>query len=109
MPEFVEWMMGFEAGWTDGASRTQRLKMLGNAVVPQQALLALRLLRPQDDRDGRVGVGGLELSRLREGDVGVGDFIDGRPVDAHAVGDGVHQPIMPSRLAVSSRPIEASA
>jgi len=44
MPEFVEWMMGFPAGWTAGVSRTQRLKMLGNAVVPQQAALALKLL-----------------------------------------------------------------
>ena len=47
MPEFVEWMMGFPAGWTDGISRTQRLKMLGNAVVPQQAALALILLSSQ--------------------------------------------------------------
>jgi DNA (cytosine-5)-methyltransferase 1 len=44
MPEFVEWMMGFPAGWTDGVKRTQRLKMLGNAVVPQQAAYALELL-----------------------------------------------------------------
>lgn len=44
MPAFVEWMMGFEIGWTDGVSRTQRLKMLGNAVVPSQAQLALTLL-----------------------------------------------------------------
>ena len=44
MPEFVEWMMGFPQDWTEGVSRTQRLKMLGNAVVPAQAALALRLL-----------------------------------------------------------------
>lgn len=44
MPEFVEWMVGMPAGWTDGMSRTQRLKMLGNIVVPQQAELAFRLL-----------------------------------------------------------------
>lgn len=43
-PEFVEWMMGFRIGWTEGLSRTQRLKMLGNAVVPQQCALAIRLL-----------------------------------------------------------------
>lgn len=34
-PEFVEWMMGAPAGWTDGVSRTQRLKMLGNGVQVQ--------------------------------------------------------------------------
>jgi site-specific DNA-cytosine methylase len=34
-PWFVEWMLGFPDGWTDGASRTQRLKMLGNAVQVQ--------------------------------------------------------------------------
>jgi site-specific DNA-cytosine methylase len=28
-------MLGFPDGWTDGASRTQRLKMLGNAVQVQ--------------------------------------------------------------------------
>lgn len=44
MPEFIEWMMGFPIGWTEGVSRTQRLKILGNAVVPGQANLALRHL-----------------------------------------------------------------
>lgn len=44
MPEFVEWMMGFPVGWTEGASRTARLRMLGNAVCPQQGALALELL-----------------------------------------------------------------
>ena len=36
-PEFVEWMLGFPAGWTDldGQKRTARLKMLGNAVQVQ--------------------------------------------------------------------------
>jgi DNA (cytosine-5)-methyltransferase 1 len=48
-PEFVEWMMMLPPlilpgePWTFG-SRTQRLKMLGNAVVPPQALYALELL-----------------------------------------------------------------
>ncbi len=42
--EFGEWFMGFPAGWTEGSSRTQRLRILGNAVVPQQGELALRLL-----------------------------------------------------------------
>ena len=40
-PLFVGWMMGFPAGWTEGMSRTQALKALGNAVVPQQAYAAL--------------------------------------------------------------------
>jgi DNA (cytosine-5)-methyltransferase 1 len=42
-PQFVEYMMGLPEGWvTDaGLSRTQQLKMLGNGVVPQQALFAL--------------------------------------------------------------------
>lgn len=44
MPEFVEWMMGLPVGWTDGVARTHRLRMLGNAVCPQQGALALRLL-----------------------------------------------------------------
>lgn len=44
---FVEWMMGLPAGWvTDlGLSRPQELRMLGNGVVPQQAVAALVLLK----------------------------------------------------------------
>lgn len=46
MPEFVEWMMGFEEGYTDVVNpdtgkpigRKARLKMLGNAIVPQVAM-----------------------------------------------------------------------
>jgi len=34
-PRFVEWMMGAPDGWTEGVSRTQRLKMLGNGVQVQ--------------------------------------------------------------------------
>jgi DNA (cytosine-5)-methyltransferase 1 len=35
--DFVEWHMGFPEGWTDILTRTERLKALGNAVVPQCA------------------------------------------------------------------------
>ena len=35
--QFVEWHMGFPDGWVDVLSRTQALKALGNAVVPQCA------------------------------------------------------------------------
>jgi site-specific DNA-cytosine methylase len=35
-PCFVEALMGFPEGWTQG-TRSQRLKQLGNAVVPQCA------------------------------------------------------------------------
>lgn len=44
MPEFVEWMMGFPIGWTEGPSRKKRLTMLGNSVVPQQGAAAIELL-----------------------------------------------------------------
>jgi DNA-cytosine methyltransferase len=47
-PPFPEWMMGLPAGWvTDvpGISRNAKLKILGNGVVPQQAVVAVvRLL-----------------------------------------------------------------
>lgn len=38
-PAFVEWMLGYPAGWTDGVTRTARLKMLGNSVQVQQGEL----------------------------------------------------------------------
>ena len=44
-PAFVEWMMGLPAGWvTDvpGVNCNAQLKALGNGVVPQQAIAALR-------------------------------------------------------------------
>ena len=45
-PRFVEWMMGLNANHVcnHGLSRAQELKMLGNGVVPAQALLALETL-----------------------------------------------------------------
>ncbi len=43
-PGFVEWMMGLPQGWTTGISRQQRLRCLGNAVVPQQAAFAWKSL-----------------------------------------------------------------
>lgn len=45
-PVFVEYMMGLPKGWVTGMDmlRTQKLKMLGNGVVPQQAYKALELL-----------------------------------------------------------------
>lgn len=46
-PRFVEFLMGLPEGWvTDvpGLSRNAQLKALGNGCVPQQAVLALRLL-----------------------------------------------------------------
>ena len=44
-PELVEWMMGFPVGWTGGLAKTNRLRILGNAVCPQQGALALSLLQ----------------------------------------------------------------
>ena len=34
-PAFVEWMLGFPDGWTEGERRTAALRMLGNAVQVQ--------------------------------------------------------------------------
>jgi len=48
-PEFVEWMMGLPYGWVTSVDipRSQKLKILGNGVVPQQAYEAIRLLLTQ--------------------------------------------------------------
>ncbi len=48
-PIFVEWMMGWPNGWVThldhlGVKRTAQLRLLGNGVVPQQALLAFDAL-----------------------------------------------------------------
>lgn len=42
-PDFVDWMMGWPAGWTDvpGLTRAQRLSLGGDGVVPQQAVAAV--------------------------------------------------------------------
>jgi hypothetical protein len=45
MPEFSEWMLGFPAGWTEGERRTERLRMLGNAVQVQCGELVGHVLR----------------------------------------------------------------
>lgn len=47
---YVEYMMGLPVGWVTGMdmSRAQKLKMLGNGVVPQQAYYALQLLLNSD-------------------------------------------------------------
>lgn len=42
-PIFVEALMGFPEGWTNG-TRSERLKQLGNAVVPQCAEVVGRIL-----------------------------------------------------------------
>jgi DNA (cytosine-5)-methyltransferase 1 len=49
-PGFVEYMMGLPKGWVTDLelSRTQKLKMLGNGVVPQQAYYALEQLMRND-------------------------------------------------------------
>lgn len=51
-PVFVEYMMGLPKGWiTDlDLPRTQKLKMLGNGVVPQQAYYAIQALMKSDTR-----------------------------------------------------------
>lgn len=43
-PRFIEWMMGLPPGWvTDvpGINRAEKISLLGNGVVPQQAVAAL--------------------------------------------------------------------
>lgn len=54
-PAFTEWMMGLPEGWlTDpviwegmkpGKARDAQLKACGNGVVPQQAVVALTILK----------------------------------------------------------------
>lgn len=43
--EFAEWLMGWPAGWvTDILPRSPALVRIGNGVMPQQAIAALRIL-----------------------------------------------------------------
>ncbi len=44
--KFVEYMMGLPKGWVTDVDlpRSQKLKILGNGVVPQQAYKAIELL-----------------------------------------------------------------
>jgi DNA (cytosine-5)-methyltransferase 1 len=52
-PVFVEWLMGWPAGWVTevpGLTRNDKLKVLGNGVVPHQGAAAIRhLLWPVDE------------------------------------------------------------
>lgn len=46
-PAFSEWMMGWPTGWVTqvpGISRNDQLRIIGNGVVPQQAITALSWL-----------------------------------------------------------------
>lgn len=45
-PAFTEWMMGLPEGWvtSSGIDRKGQLHALGNGVVPQQAVFALKIL-----------------------------------------------------------------
>jgi len=46
IPEFTEWMMGLPPGWVTDleAARRPMLRIIGNSVVPQQAVHALQRL-----------------------------------------------------------------
>jgi DNA (cytosine-5)-methyltransferase 1 len=57
---FVEWMMGLPVGWVTDLplTRAAQMRLLGNGVVPQQAIaafLALAGSRPTDTRDSAGG------------------------------------------------------
>lgn len=56
-PHFVEWMMGYPAGYVTDTltNRTQALKALGNAVVPQCAAAAFTALAARVDDQAADG------------------------------------------------------
>ncbi|MFI1849704.1 DNA cytosine methyltransferase [Streptomyces sp. NPDC020480] len=59
-PAFVEWMMGLAPGHVTavpGLSRAAQLKALGNGVLPQQAVAALRLMTNGTEQDRGRGAG----------------------------------------------------
>lgn len=68
-PRFSEWVMGWFDGWVtdfinptrkkdpDKVSRSAVLKMIGNGVVPQQAVSALESLMVRFDNERRNTVG----------------------------------------------------
>ncbi|OKJ33204.1 hypothetical protein AMK22_20595 [Streptomyces sp. CB01580] len=56
-PVFVEWLMGLPTGHVTAVpdlSRTAQLKALGNGVVPQQAVAALRQLAARQEPETRL-------------------------------------------------------
>ena len=64
--EFTEWLMGMPAGWITGLglSRNDELKACGNGVVPQQAVLALRMLTEGMQLPPAIDEGGGRLVML---------------------------------------------
>lgn len=48
-PKFVEWMMGLPQDWTEGVSKTQRIKMLGNSVQVQCAYEVAKIVKALAD------------------------------------------------------------
>jgi DNA (cytosine-5)-methyltransferase 1 len=56
-PALPEWMMGLPAGWitsVPGLTRSQQLKLVGNGVVPRQAVTAYRYLLEVLAQDARA-------------------------------------------------------
>jgi DNA (cytosine-5)-methyltransferase 1 len=63
-PEFVEWMMGLPPAFVTGVpgiSRTRQFTVLGNGVVPQQAVMALSILRERFSREEQCAEEAVQL------------------------------------------------